>query len=109
MSEVQVAFGRDTPAQVKARQGGQRPARALTGRFQEAIDTAARRAGLTETDDYLGEWRSSPWLEHAGLPDEAAQRRAAEIEAEYSDERLRQLAENGGRTRRGLRLRIGGA
>ena len=98
MTEVQVVFWRDIPAQVKARQGGERSARALTARFQEAIDAAAMRAGLTETDDYLGEWRSSPWLEHAGLPDEAAQRRAAEIEAEYSDERLRQLAEDGGRT-----------
>jgi len=98
VSEVQVVFWRDIPAQVKARQSGERAARALTPRFQEAIDAAAMRAGLTESDDYLGEWRSSAWQEHAGLPEEAAERRAAEIEAEYSDERLRQLAENGGRT-----------
>ena len=97
MSEVQVVFWRDIPAQVKARQSGERAARALTPRFQEAIDAAAMRAGLTETDDYLGEWRASAWQEHAGPPEEAAERRAAEIEAEYSDERLRQLAENGGR------------
>ena len=98
MSEVQVVFWRDIPAQVKARQTGERAARALTLRFQEAIDVAAMRAGLTETDDYLGEWRSSAWQEQAGPPQEAAARRAAEIEAEYSDERLRQLAEDGGRT-----------
>ncbi len=97
MTEVQIVFWRDIPAQVKARQGGDRAARVLTARFQEAIDVAAMRAGLTETDDYLGEWRSSPWLEHAGLPQEAAERRAAEIEAEYSDDKLRRLAENGGK------------
>ncbi len=97
MSEVQVVFWRDIPAQVKARQGGDRAARVLTARFQEAIDVAAMRAGLTETDDYLGEWRSSPWQEQAGSPEEAAERRAAVIEAEYTDERLRRLAENGGK------------
>jgi len=62
MSEVQVVSWRDIPAQVKARQGGERSSRALTERFQEAIDVAAMRAGLTETDDYLGEWRTGPWV-----------------------------------------------
>jgi hypothetical protein len=96
MSEVQVVFWRDLPAQVKARQGGERSSRALTERFQEAIDVAAMRAGLTETDDYLGEWRSSPWEARQGPPELVAEQRASEIEAEYSDERLRRLAENGG-------------
>jgi hypothetical protein len=96
MSEVQVVFWRDIPAQVKARQGGERSSRALTERFQEAIDVAAMRAGLTETDDYLGEWRSSPWEPRQGPPEDVAEQRASEIEAEYSDERLRRLAENGG-------------
>ena len=97
MSEVQVVSWRDIPAQVKARQGGERSSRALTERFQEAIDVAAMRAGLTETDDYLGEWHSSPWEPGQGPPELVAERRASEIEAEYSDERLRRLAENGGR------------
>jgi hypothetical protein len=98
VSEVQVVFWRDIPAQVKARESGERAARALTSRFQEAIDVAAMRAGLTETDDYLGEWRATAWEPRDGSPEAVAERRAAEIEAEYSDERLRQLAENGGRT-----------
>jgi len=97
MTEVQVVFWRDIPAQVKARQGGERSARGLTERFQEAIDVAAMRAGLTETDDYLGEWRASAWEPRDGSPEAVADQRAAEIEAAYSDDRLLRLAENGGR------------
>ena len=98
MSEVQVVFWREIPAQVKARQGGGgRAARALSARFQEAIDAAAMRAGLTETDDYLGEWRASDWEERSGTPEQAADLHAAEIEAAYSDDRLRRLTEKGGK------------
>lgn len=97
MSEVQVVFWRDIPAQVKARQGRERAAGGLTPRFQEAVDAAAMRAGLTETDDYLGEWRASDWEEQPGTPEEAVEQRAAEIEAEYSVERLRSMVDNGGR------------
>lgn len=97
MSEVQVVFWRDIPAQVKARQDRQRAARALSPRFQEAIDLAAMRAGLTETDDYLAEWRAAAWEERDGTPQQVANGRAAEIEADYPDERLKRLAEQGGR------------
>jgi hypothetical protein len=95
--EIQVVYWRDIPAQVKARQGRERAARALDPRFQEAVDAAAMRAGLTETDDYLAEWRSSDWEEAAGTLEDVADRRAAEIEAEYTDERLHSLVDNAGR------------
>lgn len=97
MAEVQLVSWRDIPAQVKARQGRERAASPLTSRFQEAVDAAAMRAGLIDTDDYLGEWRASAWEERAGTPQQAADERAAEIEAEYADDRLRRLVENGGR------------
>jgi hypothetical protein len=99
VAEAQVVFWRDIPAQVKARQAGQRAARVLTPRFQEAVDAAAMRAGLTETDGYLAEWRTSDWEERPGTPEAVVEQRAAELEAEYSDDRLRALAENGGRGR----------
>jgi hypothetical protein len=98
VSEVQVVFWRDLPAQVKARQGRARGAAPLSPRFQEAIDAAAMRAGLTGTDEYLAEWRASEWEERDGSPQHAADRRAAEVEAEYPAERLRALIENGGRS-----------
>jgi hypothetical protein len=97
VTEVQVVFWRDIPAQVKARQDRQRAARGLDPRFQEAVDAAAMRAGLADTDDYLAEWHTSAWEERPGSPEQAAARRAAEIEAAYSPERLRLLVDNGGR------------
>ena len=97
MTEVQVVFWRDIPAQVKARQDRERTSRGLDPRFQEAVDAAAMRAGLTDTDDYLAEWRTSAWEERPGSPEQAADQCAAEIEAEYSVELLRRLAESGGR------------
>jgi hypothetical protein len=45
MTEIQVVFWRDIPAQVKARRGRERAARGLDPRFQEAVDAAAMRAG----------------------------------------------------------------
>ena len=97
MTEVQVVFWRDIPAQVKARQGRQRASRGLATRFQEAVDAAAMRAGLTDTDFYLAEWRTSAWEERPGSPEHSADQYAAELEAEYSAERLRLLVDNGGR------------
>jgi hypothetical protein len=97
VAEVQVVYWRDIPAQVKARQDRQRTARALDVRFQEAVDAAAMRAGLTETDDYLAEWRASEWEELPGTLEQVADLRAAEIEAQYPAERLRTLVDHGGR------------
>ena len=97
MTEVQVVLWRDIPAQVKARQDRQRASRGLDPRFQEAVDSAAMRAGLADTDDYLAEWRTSTWEERPGSPEQAADQYAAEIEAEYSAEKLRLLVDNGGR------------
>ena len=97
MAEIQVVSWRDIPAQVKARQDRERTSRGLDPRFQEAVDAAAMRAGLTDTDDYLAEWRTSAWEERPGSPELAADQCAAELEAEYSPERLRLLVDNGGR------------
>ena len=97
MAEVQVVYWRDIPAQVKAREGRERGARALDPRFQEAVDAAAMRAGLTETDDYLGEWRASGWEGRPGTLEQVADLRGAEIEAQYPAERLRTLVDHGGR------------
>ena len=97
MTEVQVVFWRDIPAQVKARQDRERTSRGLDPRFQEAVDSAAMRAGLADTDDYLAEWRTSTWEERPGSPEQAAAQHAAEIENEYTAERLRSMVDNGGR------------
>ncbi len=57
MSQLVTILWRDIPAQVLAKNGRVAERRVLPGRFQDAIDRAATRAGLTSDDDYLAEWR----------------------------------------------------
>jgi hypothetical protein len=54
-------------------------------------------AGLINSDDYLGEWRKSEWQEREGEPEVVVEAVAAELEAAYPEEKLREMARNGGR------------
>ncbi|MEX0787793.1 MAG: virulence factor [Anaerolineales bacterium] len=97
MSLIQIVYWRDIPAQVKAREGRTRVSRPLPTRFQEAIDSAAMRAGASETDSYLAEWRTSEPSERAGPPEAVADEVVLEFEASYPDDRLKKLIENAGK------------
>ena len=96
MTRVQVVFWRQIPAQVKARQGSERASRPLSDRFQQAIDDAAMSAGLSGTDAYLAEWRTSEGEDRPGYPQAAAESMAAELEEAYPSARLAALAAAGG-------------
>jgi hypothetical protein len=96
-SSFQIVYWRDIPAQVKVKAGRERAAKPLSERFQVFIDRAAMRAGMFNTDDYLGEWRTGEAIERAGEPQAVAEAVIAELEAAYSDERLETLAQNGGK------------
>ena len=50
-----IIYWRDIPAQVVAGSGRQANRLMLSERFQEAIDRAATRAGLIDSDDYMKE------------------------------------------------------
>jgi hypothetical protein len=99
--EYQIVYWRDIPAQIKVRGGRERLGRELSERFQKAIDWAAMAAGVTSTDGYLDEWRTSDWRAlHAepsagGLP-EAAEQLIHEIETEYPTDRLQTIMINKG-------------
>jgi len=93
----QILYWRDIPAQVKVRSGKERSARPLGPRFQAAIDEAAMAAGLSQSDDYLAQWSASEWTEREGDAQAVAEALAAELEREYTDERLQALAALGGR------------
>ena len=95
-TQYQILYWRDIPAQVKVRQAGRRVNRQLTARFQEAIDEAAMRGQATATEDYLAEWRSSEWQTSEEDTEELADALAAQLEAEYTPERLRELKINKG-------------
>ena len=93
----QIVYWREIPAQVKVRAGRERAGRQLSERFQEAIDAAAMRGGLIGTDDYLAEWHTDDAGEREGEPDAVAGAVAAELEAAYSDDRLKRLVAGQGR------------
>ena len=95
MAELTVISWRDIPAQVTARIGREKVSVPLSPRFQEAIDVAATRVGLTGTDEYLSEWRRDARPCGDDLRSEA-EAEAQRLEAAFDDERLMALARAGG-------------
>ena len=96
MAQLTVVYWRDIPAQVIVKQGRQAAKRQLDERFEKAIDRAAMKAKLRDTDSYLAEWRrADPVSVGDDLEAEAASA-AARLEAEYPDSRLDTLVAAGG-------------
>ena len=77
---------RDIPSQVIIKHRRERAAVELSGRFQEAIDRAAMRAGTADSDAYMADWRrcASPYAGVGSLED-VAKGIAHDIELDYSD------------------------
>mgnify|MGYP006238225993 FL=1 len=101
MAQMITLYWRDIPAQVIAERGrGRKREQAkieLHRRFAIAIDAAAMRDGADSTDDYLAEWRRGEPVECGEDLEAEAAYRAAALEAEYPAERVKSLADNGGR------------
>jgi len=96
MAQRMIVYWRDIPAQVIVRQGRASEKRELPERFVQAIDRAAMRAGLTNSDGYLAEWRrGAPEPCGDDLQAEADATYAALLES-YDQARLDALAGNGG-------------
>lgn len=55
-AQLTVIWWRDIPSQVLATNGAETIRRQLDDRFMKAIDAAAMRAGLIDSDAYLDEW-----------------------------------------------------
>lgn len=96
MTSYQIVYWRDIPAQVRVGSGRSRVSRPLSSRFQEAIDEGAMRAGKSQSDAYLAEWRTSDPVQRDGDPSALADALVAELEADYPSERLGALAAKGG-------------
>lgn len=97
MPAVTIVYWRDIPAQVIVGKGRAAAKRPLPERFEKAIDRAAMKTGLAGTDDYLGEWRRGDPVQIDGDPAAIATAEAARIDAEYSQDRLKELIANEGR------------
>ncbi|QYX55482.1 virulence factor [Roseovarius sp. SCSIO 43702] len=96
MADVTIVYWRDIPAQVivgKGRRGTKKP---LPERFEQAIDRAAMKVNARDSDAYLAEWRKAAPFEVEGDPAEIAEAQAARLDAEYDQERLKQLIGNDG-------------
>lgn len=96
MADVTIVYWRDIPAQVivgKGRRGAKKP---LPERFEQAIDRAAMKVGAQDTDAYLAEWRKAAPIQIEGDPTEIVEAEVARLDAEYDQERIKQLITNDG-------------
>lgn len=95
MAELVIMYWRDIPVQVIVKEGRRTARRHLGERFENAVDMAALKANLKDSDAYLEEWRRGepqPCGDDLEAEAQAAQNR---LMAAYSDERLLRLMRNG--------------
>ncbi len=88
-------YWRDIPAQVSVTTEVGAEKVLLDERFQVAIDRAAVVAGLTDTNDYVNEWRRETGPIE-GDPLTAAKTVAHDIDTSYPRDRIEALVANGG-------------
>ena len=96
MAKLTIVYWRDIPAQVIVKAGRQAAKRQLTERFEKAIDRAAMKARLRDTDSYLAEWRRTAPADCGDDLESEAEGAAARLEAEYGEKRLNALVAAGG-------------
>ncbi len=97
MALLTIVYWRDIPAQVIVKKGREAAKAVLSERFEKAIDRAAMRAKLRDTDSYLAEWRRAAPIEVGEDLQREADMKAAELEKEFDENRLKTLVEAGGK------------
>ena len=96
MARLTIVYWRDIPAQVIVKAGRKSAKKQLTERFEKAIDRAAMRAKLRDTDSYLAEWRRAELVACGEDLETEAEAAARRLEADFDDTRLAALVEAGG-------------
>jgi hypothetical protein len=90
MAHYRVLYWRDIPSQVKAwDEDGNESKELLPKRFQVAIDARAMEVHATDAESYLAGWRWGPEEEREGSAKEVVRSLAAELDAAFPPERLR--------------------
>ncbi len=90
MAKLVVIYWRDIPSQVIVKAGRKSAKVMLSERFQVAIDRAAMRAGAGTSDAYMADWeRKEEPVE--GDINEIANQKAAELEDQFSEDKLEKL------------------
>lgn len=96
MARLTIVYWRDIPAQVIVKAGRQVAKRQLDERFEKAIDRAAMRADLKDSDSYLSEWRRADPVECGDDLEAEAAAAAQRLEEDFPPDRLRDLVSAGG-------------
>ncbi len=96
MPDVTVVYWRDIPAQVIVGKGRRGAKVQLPERFEQAIDRCAMKIDAKDSDAYLAEWRKAAPYPVEGEQGEVAAAEAARLEAEYDQDRIKQLISNDG-------------
>ncbi len=96
MPDVTVVYWRDMPAQVIVGKGRGGAKGVLPERFEQAIDRAAMKTGVTGTDEYLDGFRKADTYSIEGDREEVARAEANRIDESYGPERLKALIDNDG-------------
>ncbi len=96
MARLTIVYWRNIPAQVIVKAGRQSAKRQLDERFEKAIDRAAMRADLKDTDSYLSEWRRGEPVTCGDDLEAEADAAARRLEEDFTPDRLRDLVSAGG-------------
>ncbi len=96
MAQLTIVYWRDIPAQVIVKAGRQAAKRQLSERFETAIDRAAMKAKLRDTDSYLAEWRRAAPVACGDELEAEAEAAAGRLEQDYPEDRLARLVAAGG-------------
>jgi hypothetical protein len=83
MASYQVLYWQTIPSQVKAWDDFDEVKVELAPRFAARIDQSAQAQGLTQTDDYLSQWKWSEGLQREGAAEEVAEAVKKELEAQF--------------------------
>ena len=84
MAFYQVLYWQDIPSQVKAWDDFDEVKVELAPKFMARIDQAAQNQGLTNTDDYLSQWKWGAEEERPGDAEDVAEDVKQELEAAFS-------------------------
>lgn len=83
MALYQILSWQDIPSQVKAWDDFDEVRVELSQRFVALIDQAAQSQGLTQTDDYLAQWKWSEEQEMKGTAAEVAEAVRKDLESRF--------------------------
>lgn len=86
MSQYQILYWKDIPAQIKVYEGRRAISRQLPERFQIEIDRLATKEGLTGTDDYLDQWQWSRKKDRPGNAEEILDSLELELQKEFDSQ-----------------------